>query len=197
MQPMLYCRKISNNITTIRQALDAEVPIQLSEWKNLAPNEIKAVLIKFIEGTLEYFSFRRTDMSAQQIVMIVNDIMEKYFYLRLEDVCLCFKKGRIDSNYRKFYGRVDGSVFLDWFATYDRERQEATYSHPSNSVTPVDLSNGVPWEEYEALMKKRMEDGDESARESYESMLNVKRMFENQMGEYNNYKYYRKHKYDK
>ena len=79
------CRNISNNITSIRQAIDTEAPIQLSEWKNLSPNEIRAVLIKFIEGTLEYFSFKRTDMSSQQIVMIVNDIMEKYFYFRLED----------------------------------------------------------------------------------------------------------------
>lgn len=193
---MTFSRNISNNITTIKQALDAEVPIQLSEWKNLSPNEIRAVLIKFIEGTLEYFSFKRTDMSSQQIVMIVNDIMEKYFYFRLEDVCLCFKKGRIDSNYRKFYGRVDGSVFLDWFATYDRERQEATYSHPSNNVPIVDLSNGVPWDEYEEIVLAMVAGGDLYANEQYMRMNSVKKMFEKNKGSYNTYLYNRKHKYD-
>lgn len=193
---MTFSRNISNNITTIKQALDAEVPIQLSEWKNLSPNEIRAVLIKFIEGTLEYFSFKRTDMSSQQIVMIVNDIMEKYFYFRLEDVCLCFKKGRIDSNYRKFYGRVDGSVFLDWFAMYDKERQEATYSHPSNNEPQIDLSNGVPWDEYEEIVLAMVAGGDLYANEQYMRMNSVKKMFEKNKGSYSTYLYNRKHKYD-
>ena len=194
--PMQFCRNISNNITTIRQALDAEVPIQLSELKRESPDQIRAVLIKFIEGSLEYFSFKRTDMSPSQIVMIVNDIMEKYYYFRLEDVCLCFKKGRIDSNYRKFYGRVDGSVFLDWFAMYDKERENAVQSHPSNYVTPVDLSNGVPFEQYEEDMLARIAGGDLYANEQYMQMKSVQQLFAMNMGAYKNYQYNRKHRFD-
>lgn len=194
--PMQFCRNISNNITTIRQALDAEVPIQLSELKRESPDQIRAVLIKFIEDSLEYFSFKRTDMSPSQIVMIVNDIMEKYYYFRLEDVCLCFKKGRIDSNYRKFYGRVDGSVFLDWFAMYDKERESAVQSHPSNNVAPVDLSNGVPFEQYEEDMLARIAGGDLYANEQYMQMKSVQRLFAMNMGAYKNYQYNRKHRFD-
>lgn len=135
-------------------------------------------------------------MSSQQIVMIVNDIMEKYFYFRLEDVCLCFKKGRIDSNYRKFYGRVDGSVFLDWFAMYDKERQEATYSHPSNNAPQIDLSNGVPWDEYEEIVLAMVAGGDLYANEQYMRMNSVKKMFEKNKSSYSTYLYNRKHKYD-
>lgn len=194
--PMQFCRNISNNITTIRQALDAEVPIQLSELKRESPDQIRAVLIKFIEGSLEYFSFKRTDMSPSQIVMIVNDIMEKYYYFRLEDVCLCFKKGRIDSNYRKFYGRVDGSVFLDWFAMYDKERENAVQSHPSNNVAPVDLSNGVPFAQYEEDMLARIAGGDLYANEQYMRMKSVQQLFAMNMGAYKNYQYNRKHRFD-
>lgn len=135
-------------------------------------------------------------MSSQQIVMIVNDIMEKYFYFRLEDVCLCFKKGRIDSNYRKFYGRVDGSVFLDWFAMYDKERQEATYLHPSNNAPQIDLSNGVPWDEYEEIVLAMVAGGDLYANEQYMRMNSVKKMFEKNKSSYSTYLYNRKHKYD-
>lgn len=195
-QPMLYCKNISNNITTIRQALDTENPIQLSEWKREAPDQIRAVLIKFIEGSLEYFSFKRTDMSPQQIVMIVNDIMEKYYYFRLEDVCLCFKKGRIDSGYRKFYGRVDGSVFLEWFAKYDKERENVVQSHPSNNLSPIDLSNGVPFEQYEEDMLARMAGGDLYANEQYMQMKSVQQLFAMNMGAYKNYQYNRKHRFD-
>lgn len=176
--------------------METETPIQLSEWMRETPNEMRAVLIKFIEGTLEYFSFKKNDMSSGQIMTIVNDIIEKYYYFRLEDICLCFKKGRIDSSYRKFYGRVDGSVFLDWFAKYDKEREGVLDSHPSNYTATVDLSNGVPWDDYEAEMKQRMDKGDEKAKEQYESMLNVKQMFERDAGVYSNYQYNRKHRFD-
>lgn len=191
-----YCKGISDSITTIRQALDAENPIQLSEWKREAPDQIRAVLIKFIEGTLAFFSFGKGEMSSQQIVMIVNDIMEKYYYFRLEDVCLCFKKGRIDSSYRKFYGRVDGSVFLDWFARYDKERENAVYSHPSNNVIHVDLSNGVPFEQYEEDMLARIAGGDLYANEQYMRMKSVQQLFAMNRGAYKNYQYNRKHRFD-
>lgn len=176
--------------------MDTETPIQLSEWKRLAPDQMRAVLIKFIEGTLEYFSFKRTDMSPQQIIMIVNDIIEKYYYFRLEDVCLCFKKGRIDSTYRKFYGRVDGSVFLDWFAMYDKERENVVQSHPSNNQAPVDLSNGVPFEVYEEDMLARIAGGDLYANEQYQHMLSVQKWLSMNMGAYKNYQYNRKHRFD-
>lgn len=191
-----YCKGISDSITTIRQALDAENPIQLSEWKREAPDQIRAVLIKFIEGTLAFFSFGKGEMSSQQIVMIVNDIMEKYYYFRLEDVCLCFKKGRIDSSYRKFYGRVDGSVFLDWFARYDKERENAVQSHPSNNVVHVDLSNGVPFEQYEEDMLARIAGGDLYANEQYMRMKSVQQLFAMNRGAYKNYQYNRKHRFD-
>lgn len=196
MQPMLFCRNISNSITSIKEVLDSECPIQLSELKRKSPNQIRAVLIKFIEGSLEFFSFKRTDMSQQQIVMIVDGIMNKYFYLTIEDVCLCFKKAREDSSYRRFYGRVDGSVFMDWFAKYDKERENVLQSHPSNNVAHVDLTNGVPWEDYEEEMLARAAGGDLYAGAQYRQMHSVQQLFQKNMGAYKNYQYNRKHRFD-
>lgn len=194
--PMQYSKNISNSISTIKQALDVENPIQLSEWMVEAPNQMRAVLIKFIEGTLMFFSFPKDAMPNQQIVMIVNDILEKYYYFRLEDVCLCFKKGRMDSSYRKFYGRLDGSVFLDWFAKYDKEREGVLQSHPSNNQKVDDFINAIPYEKYREMMLKQTEEGDETALESLKKMENVKRMFDENMGVYKNYQYNRKHRLD-
>lgn len=194
--PMQYSKNISNSISTIKQALDVENPIQLSEWMVEAPNQMRAVLIKFIEGTLMFFSFPKDAMPNQQIVMIVNDILEKYYYFRLEDVCLCFKKGRMDSTYRKFYGRLDGSVFLDWFAKYDKEREGVLQSHPSNNQKVDDFINAIPYEKYREMMLKRAEEGDETALENLKKMENVKKMFDENLGVYKNYQYNRKHRLD-
>ena len=170
--------------------------IQLSEWMREAPNQMRAVLIKFIEGTLMFFSFPKDSMPNQQIVMIVNDIIEKYYYFRLEDVCLCFKKGRMDSSYRKFYGRLDGSVFLDWFAKYDKEREAALQSHPSNNQKIDSFIESVPYDKYREMMLKKAEEGDEKAMEHLEKMESVKKMFEDNMGTFINYQYNRKHRFD-
>lgn len=128
--------------------------------------------------------------------MIVNDIMDKYFYFRLEDVCLCFKKGRFDSNYRKFYGRVDGSVFLEWFAKYDKEREEVLQSHPSNNQVVSDITQGVPWEEYRDDLIKRAESGDTKASEALSKMESVRKLFDADKGTLYCYRYNMKHRFD-
>lgn len=194
--PISYCKTISNSISTIRQALDVEHPIQLSEWGRLVPNEMRAVLIKYIEGTLMFFSFPKDAMPNAQIVMIVEDIIEKYYYFRLEDVALCFKKGRVDANYRKFYGRLDGSVFLEWFARYDKERESVLQSHPSNNQTIPLISQGIPWEQYREDLMKKVEEGDEEAKNQLEAMESVRRRFEADRGQLFNYRYNQKHKFD-
>ena len=196
-QLTLYCKNISRSITTIREAIDTECPIQLSELNREAPNHIRAILIKFIEGTLAFFSFPPDAMSVPQIEMIVSSIMSKYFYLRLEDVCLCFKKGREDSTYRRFYGKVDGSVFLDWFAKYDKEREIVLQSHPSNNQAAPNLMQGVPWDEYREELIIRVECGDMYANEQLQQMESVRRRFEADKGKLFAYQYNRKHRFDK
>lgn len=128
--------------------------------------------------------------------MIVSSIMSKYFYLRLEDVCLCFKKGREDSTYRRFYGKVDGSVFLDWFAKYDKERENVLQSHPSNNQVVPNLMQGVPWEQYKEDLEKRVAEGDEKAKEQLEAMESVRSRFEMDKGQLFAYRYNQKHKFD-
>ena len=125
-----------------------------------------------------------------------EDIIEKYYYFRLEDVALCFKKGRVDSNYRKFYGRLDGSVFLEWFARYDKERESVLQSHPSNNQTIPLISQGIPWEQYREDLMKKVEEGDEEAKKQLEAMESVRRRFEADRGQLFNYRYNQKHKFD-
>ena len=78
--PMQYCRSISNRITSIKEVLDNENPIQLSELKRTSPAQLSAVLIKFIEGTLDWFGYKKEEMPDSRVSMLVGSIMEKYFY---------------------------------------------------------------------------------------------------------------------
>lgn len=192
---MQYCKSISNRITSIKEVLDNDNPIQLSELKRTAPVQLSAVLIKFIEGTIDWLGYKKDDMPDSRISMLVNSIIEKYFYFTIEDVCLCFKRGRENDSYDKFYGRLDCSVFLRWFAKYDKEREEAVQSHPSNNLRVEDY-NGVPYELYKEELLAKIEEGDESARKALENMESVRRMFAADAGKVFAYQYNRKHRLD-
>lgn len=194
--PMQFCRSISNRITSIKEVLDNDTPIQLSELKRTSPAQLSAVLIKFIEGTIDWFGYKKDDMPDSRIGMLINSIMEKYFYFTIEDVCLCFKRGRENDNYDKFYGRLDCSVFLKWFAKYDKERENELQSHPSNNQTIPNIMQGVPWNEYREELIIRVECGDMYANEQLQAMESVRRKFESDRGKLFAYRYNQKHKFD-
>ena len=194
--PMQFCKNISNRITSIKEVLDNEMPIQLSELKRTSPAQLSAVLIKFIEGTIDWFGYKKDEMPDSRIEMLIASIMEKYYYFTIEDVCLCFKRGRENDSYDKFYGRLDCSMFLKWFARYDKERESALQSHPSNNQTIPLISQGIPWEQYKEDLEKRVADGDEKAKEQLEAMESVRRKFEADKGQLFAYRYNQKHRFD-
>lgn len=194
--PMQYCKSISNRITSIKEVLDNENPIQLSELRRTSPAQLSAVLIKFIEGTLDWFGYKKEEMPDSRVSMLVSSIMEKYFYFTIEDVCLCFKRGRESESYDKFYGRLDCSVFLKWFAKYDKERENALQSHPSNNQAVPNLMQGVPWDEYREDLERRVAEGDEKAKEQLEAMEYVRSRFEMDKGQLFAYRHNQKHKFD-
>lgn len=194
--PMQFCKNISNRITSIKEVLDNEMPIQLSELKRTSPAQLSAVLIKFIEGTIDWFGYKKDEMPDSRIEMLIASIMEKYYYFTIEDVCLCFKRGRENDSYDKFYGRLDCSVFLKWFAKYDKERESALQSHPSNNQTIPNLMQGIPWEQYKEDLEKRVAEGDEKAKEQLEAMEYVRRKFEADRGQLSAYRYNQKYRFD-
>ena len=97
-------------------------------------------------------------MNDYQVASVVNSILEKYYYFRIEDVCLCFKRARENSAYGKFYGRIDGSVIMNWFATYDRERDEIIHSFNDVKIEH-NTSENISREEYKEILFAKMAGG--------------------------------------
>jgi hypothetical protein len=168
--------------------------------KALRLEEIIPLCVDFMEGRHWGKVSEKTKTLPRpifnQIEMIVNSIMSKYFYFRIEDVCLCFKKAREDSSYRRFYGRVDGSVFLDWFAQYDKERENVLQSHPSNNQSYTDLSRGVSALTEDDLLAM-IAGGDLYANQMLQAKRLIEGLFNRDKGVSKNYQYNRKHRFDK
>lgn len=194
--PIGCIEKLWGQVSSVRQALEPDCPIQLSELNRTSPNQIRAAIIKLIERSLIYAGFDPKTMNNDQLVMVVNDIIESYPHYRLEDVIMVFKKGRREESYPQFYGRIDCRVFLSWFKVYDRERSSVIESLPSNNMKPVDLTNGIPWEQYREDLMAMIAGGDLYANENLRAMESVQRRFAADRGKLFAYRYNQKHKFD-
>lgn len=194
--PIKCVEKLWGEVTSIKQALEPDCPIQLSELNRTSPNQIRIAIVKLIERALIYAGFDPKTMSNDQLIMVVNDIIETYPHYRLEDVIMCFKKGRREEKCHQFYGRIDCRVFLSWFKNYDRERNSVIESLPSNHMKPTDLTQGIPYEQYREVLLAMIAGGDLYANEHLRRMESVQRMFDADKGKFFNYQYNREHKYD-
>lgn len=194
--PIGCIEKLWGQVSSVRQALEPDCPIQLSELNRTSPNQIRAAIIKLIERSLIYAGFDPKTMNNDQLVMVVNDIIESYPHYRLEDVIMVFKKGRREESYPQFYGRIDCRIFLSWFKVYDRERSSVIESLPSNNMKPVDLTNGIPWEQYREDLMAMIAGGDLYANENLRAMESVQRRFAADRGKLFAYRYNQKHKFD-
>lgn len=194
--PIGCIEKLWGEVSSVRQALEPDYPIQLSELNRTSPNQIRAAIIKLIERSLIYAGFDPKTMNNDQLVMVVNDIIESYPHYRLEDVIMVFKKGRREESYPQFYGRIDCRIFLAWFKVYDRERSSVIESLPSNNMKPIDLTNGIPWEQYREDLMAMIAGGDLYANENLRAMESVQRRFAADRGKLFAYRYNQKHKFD-
>jgi hypothetical protein len=152
--------------------------------------------VKFIEGMLIYFG-RKGDMSNTQIENVVRDIMDKYYYFRLEDIALCFKRARQNPvTYGKLYNHIDGSIILGWLSKYDKERDEVLHSFPADYKPPTFTEEKCSREEYVEILQARIAGGDLYANELLQRFECIDKTFFSDRFEYGNYKYQRKHKFD-
>lgn len=60
-------------------------------------------------------------MSAVQVARLADLIIEKYFFLKIDDFKLCFDEV-ISGKYGTVYDRIDVNVVLTWISTYLNER---------------------------------------------------------------------------
>lgn len=63
-------------------------------------------------------------MKASQIEQTTELIMERYYYLKLEEFQLCFKNA-MAGDYGPLFNRLDGSVIFEWLKKFDAERDRA------------------------------------------------------------------------
>lgn len=130
-------------------------------------------------------------MSATQVAMTVDLIIEEYPYMKTDDFKLCFRNA-MKMKYGENYNRIDGQIIMSWLREYNKERcsiadSQSWNEHKSHMADEQKPVNGIFYEEYRSELKKRAQTGDKSA-------INALKLSEGLMDELNKRKYERQKK---
>jgi hypothetical protein len=119
--------KSSANSTevTLQQILAAKTSPALSELKkNKGEQTALGVLVAMMDECQQYFNLQQP-MNAQQLMLTAELIMEEYYYLRIEELRMCFRMA-MKGEFGPVYNRIDGQVFFEWIIKYMPKRQLIT-----------------------------------------------------------------------
>jgi len=82
------------------------------------------VLVALMDECQQYFNLQQP-MNAQQLMLTAELIMEEYYYLRIEELRVCFRMA-MKGEFGPVYNRIDGQVFFEWIVKYMPKRQLIT-----------------------------------------------------------------------
>lgn len=128
--------------------------------------QARAVLVILIADALEFFNVSNP-MSAKQVAMTVDLIIEEYPYLKTDDFKLCFKNA-MKMKYGENFNRIDGSVIMRWLREYNKERcaiadNQSWNTHKANLSDESKSTDGLFYDEYRIELERRVNEGDEEA----------------------------------
>lgn len=176
--------------STIYTMIKSDSP-NLATIKNRASRaDAQALISLAICEVCEFYNVKQS-MSDVQIAMTADLILERFWYLKLEEVKKCFRDAIVNE---KVYERLDGSVFLGWLAKYDTERtniaadiSENEDKAQANNDATLLIGDGQPrgtYSQYKQRVLQRIEQGDEKAKEELEQI----EIFENRMARSGKYR---------
>jgi len=101
--------------------------IDLARIRKEGGKELMTSVLSAIIGETAVFFSIKNQITPNQIKQTCEMIAERYYYLKLSDLKLCFFRGRM-GDYGKVYDRMDGGVILDWIAQYNEARMRTSES---------------------------------------------------------------------
>lgn len=179
----------SDSIVTLRQYIN---------YNSQAHTNLAIMFTAWLGDTLMYMGVPKEQFPANGVVsMLFYDVVRMYGgSLSVEDVCLCFRMARSSNQYEKLYGRIDMKVVMSWFAKYFNERSEINIStHPKEkNINGDEISE----EQYDSfLLSAIAATGNSEYNEDLLNHIAIQQAFFDRRYDTGNYKYQRKHKFDK
>ena len=128
--------------TECTEVFNSPVPAIATCRKEIGEIKTKAAIVMILTDTVLQFN-TGANMNQDQVIETTNDIMELYYWLKIDDLRLCFKNA-MRGRYGDIY-RIDGSVVLGWLEKYSIERikaaDEASYNQHQSTKSENRIKN--------------------------------------------------------
>lgn len=109
----------------MQQILTSKTSPALSEIKKHKGQQTAlGVLVALMDECQQYFNLQQP-MNAQQLMLTAELIMEEYYYLRVDELRICFRMA-MKGEFGPVYNRIDGQIFFEWIIKYMPKRQMVT-----------------------------------------------------------------------
>ena len=115
----------NNTEVTLQSILTLKTSPALSELKKNKGEQIAiGVLVSLMDECQQYFNLQQP-MKPQQLMLTAELIIEKYYYLRVEELRICFRMAMM-GEFGTVYNRIDGQIFFEWILKFLPTRQNVT-----------------------------------------------------------------------
>jgi len=88
----------------------------------MGPETLTAIVINELINLQDFFNVT-VKMSPGQISETAEIVLEKFYFMRLDEIKLCFRRAKA-GDYGELYNRLDGSVIIGWLKQYDAQRTD-------------------------------------------------------------------------
>jgi hypothetical protein len=79
------------------------------------------IMVAMMDMCQQYFNLQQP-MNAQQLALTAELMLEDYYYLRVDELQLCFRMA-MKGEFGPVYNRIDGQVFFEWIRKFMTKRQ--------------------------------------------------------------------------
>ena len=111
-----------NNLQRILVQKTSPMLVQIKNEKG--QQAAVGVLVAMMDSCQQYFNLQQP-MQPMQLALTAELIMEDYYYLRVEELQLCFRMA-MKGEFGPLYNRIDGQVFFEWIKKYLTKRGQVT-----------------------------------------------------------------------
>jgi hypothetical protein len=110
---------------SLQKILTSKTSPSLSEIKKKKGQQTAlGVLVALMDECQQYFNLQQP-MNAHQLKISAELIMEDYYYLRVDELRMCFRMA-MKGEFGSVYNRIDGQIFFEWILKYMKKRQLVT-----------------------------------------------------------------------
>ncbi len=113
----------------------------------------QSILTIILRDLIKSFNLGQT-MDDEQLADLANDIIDQYYFLKIEDFRFCFNRAK-NGFYDKGIYRLDASVVLSWLKKYTDDRISSADEKSYNEHQSTKGETNIPYfEKYYDKFKK-------------------------------------------